>query len=522
MADAVEPLVELLREKQHSSAAALSAVALRNLARNCPSNQDAIREAGGILALVALLSSNSATSQEAAQALRCIVRNNVTNREALHKAGGVTPLLTLLRADPSAQNTNAAMVLCNLVNLGGSQPDTSTEANEIQELDNLLEMDSGADTETSLVTCEPPYFAHSSRNTSPTMRGSASPIRDASPDHVKHDAMAVAPSVSLPEPAQHASGILGGMGHNPTRVPMLTGCWAVLLCGSDEGCDMSFRVVGSHLQEKFCSHCRANGILVPRNKVRALPPALCAAVTNGKSEGFWTDGAHLQLASGGYRLINHTQGCEGPRLVILESERDATEESGLDWPMLPAAWIDSDERIRLWISRGTLVPRKPRKSFCPSAEGSTSTSSTKRQRASSAGSKNERQVAAVPPATDLRQPLSIPISAPMPSCESSTAMRYQALLAARRDQHQAPARAYENSPAAKLYDPALSAFTPTPTTYVPSTLPTADGLALATTIQLPSGLPAQMQPSLQDGVQQYNPNVFRSQLVTPLGPYALA
>mmetsp|Transcript_21287 Transcript_21287/g.63053 ORF Transcript_21287/g.63053 Transcript_21287/m.63053 type:complete len:619 (-) Transcript_21287:174-2030(-) len=501
-AGAIGPLVALLLENPRSGAAVQTALALRNLAHENAANQDAIRDAGGIGALVMLLSTESAASQEAARALRNLARNNAANKEALRKAGGVTPLLAALRTDTSVQNTSAAMVLCNLVNMGGSMPGSSTavkpassaEGAELLELDNLLELNTDG---LGCAPCEPcAAVVDASRNTSPTMRGSTSPATDL------HDPPPAAP----PTLADAA---------NPSRAPVLTGCWAVLLRGSEEGCDLSFRVVGSHLQEKFCSRCRANGVLIPRSKVRALPPQLCSAVSNGKSEGFWTDGAPLSLAHGGYRLINHTQGCEGPRLIVLESSRDAAAEGGLDWPMLPAAWVESGEHIRLWISRGTLVPRKPRKSFCPSAEGGSVAGGAKRQRA--AGVKHER----------VQQPAVAPAAAPATAIDQSAAARYHALLASRGidpTQLPRPAPGFEAAHAAHAAAAAAAAYEQqqafphyacsAPSAFAPAPQMRADSLAIASTLATAGQIVA--------APDAYGQNVFRPRLIPTLGPYTLA
>ena len=142
-------------------------------------------------------------------------------------------------------------------------------------------------------------------------------------------------------------------------------CWAILLRGDHEGCDPQFRVYGHRFQEKFCDNCRLHGVLVPASRLRAMPCSNGGLALNSPGEGLYADGGILNLSTGGYRMINHTKGCHPPQLVLLELE--GTETVGIDWSPLPPTWIEGGSNVRLWLSRGTLVPTRPRTAYKPGA-----------------------------------------------------------------------------------------------------------------------------------------------------------
>ena len=105
-------------------------------------------------------------------------------------------------------------------------------------------------------------------------------------------------------------------------------------------------------QEHFCDRCRANGVLVPARRLRALPCSSGEVAYNSSADGLFADGSALNLTSGGFRLINHTQGCTPPALCVLEV--DGAETVGLEWAPLPPAWMDAagGSHVRLWLSKG--------------------------------------------------------------------------------------------------------------------------------------------------------------------------
>jgi len=121
-AGAVPQLVALLYAGEASEATQQAAGALRNLAANNSENKEAVREAGGIAPLVALLSAgpDSLCAQKAAGALRNLAANNVPNQDQIRVDGGLPRLVTLLHAGPhsiAAQESAAA-----LANLSAGNP----------------------------------------------------------------------------------------------------------------------------------------------------------------------------------------------------------------------------------------------------------------------------------------------------------------------------------------------------------------------------------------------------------------
>ena len=86
--------------------------ALGNLAWNNTANRDAIREAGAIPPLVALVTSGAAGGrQEAAGALHGLAWNNVANQAAIVAAGGIPPLVALVRSGAADGQEQAAAAL---------------------------------------------------------------------------------------------------------------------------------------------------------------------------------------------------------------------------------------------------------------------------------------------------------------------------------------------------------------------------------------------------------------------------
>jgi hypothetical protein len=114
-AGGIAPLVVLLGAGADSEAAGNAAGALMNLAVNA-TNKDVIREAGGIAPLVALLGAgaDSEAAGNAAGALMNLASNS-TNKDAIREAGGIAPLVALLGAGADSEAAgNAAGALMNL------------------------------------------------------------------------------------------------------------------------------------------------------------------------------------------------------------------------------------------------------------------------------------------------------------------------------------------------------------------------------------------------------------------------
>ena len=138
-------------------------------------------------------------------------------------------------------------------------------------------------------------------------------------------------------------------------------CWGSELHGAPLPCDQSFTISGIHLKDKFCPSCRENGVLVPAHRIRAISDDHKDAFSNSPSGGLWNVTSALNgLAE--YRVINHTRGCTKPLLLVF---REVIPPSSEDvnagaWTTLPAAWLHHGTHIKLWPSKGTLVPTRPR------------------------------------------------------------------------------------------------------------------------------------------------------------------
>ena len=109
-AGAIPPLVALLHAGAESEAAESGACALWILACDNSTNQDAIREAGAIPPLVALLhaGAESKAAGNAAGALWILAFNNRTNPDAIREAGAIPPLVALLHAGAESKAAESA------------------------------------------------------------------------------------------------------------------------------------------------------------------------------------------------------------------------------------------------------------------------------------------------------------------------------------------------------------------------------------------------------------------------------
>lgn len=132
-------------------------------------------------------------------------------------------------------------------------------------------------------------------------------------------------------------------------------CWGSEACGTELPCDTNFKIAGHYLKDKFCRRCREDGNLVPISRIRAIGQALHATFSNSTSEGLWSSAAGPSTVPK-YRLINHTQGCNGPRMLLFY----APPPDVFAWAEVPIEWQESGTFIRLWVSKGTLVPMRPR------------------------------------------------------------------------------------------------------------------------------------------------------------------
>ena len=131
------------------------------------------------------------------------------------------------------------------------------------------------------------------------------------------------------------------------------GCWGPLIGCPASPCTVGFvkPVNPGHFKNKFCPNCRAHGLRLPAERVRALTPALVQQLKNAKGEGLWTSDAALGRTAS-FRLCNHTAKCSGPPLLVL---RDAAAVPQLPFADLPPFLVEQGT-ILLRVSKGTLVP----------------------------------------------------------------------------------------------------------------------------------------------------------------------
>jgi len=132
-------------------------------------------------------------------------------------------------------------------------------------------------------------------------------------------------------------------------------CWGATLLGDDPDatvCAPGFVIGKRHFKSKFCAvHKRE--IWIPADRVRALPDKLANKVLNNRSGGVWNV-MQLPMDNGSvrYRVVNNTEGCILPRLVVFEE----APPTHLPWDPLPANLVIDNDCVQFSVSRGTVVP----------------------------------------------------------------------------------------------------------------------------------------------------------------------
>ena len=184
--------------------------------------------------------------------------------------------------------------------------------------------------------------------------GSSSPLQlqpGPPPAVFKRDLDRRAPSQrGLPTPllpSRDVSSPMDAADLNPTT------CWGALTKGHTRGCEAGFVIGKAHFKNKFCARCRER-IDMPLHSIRALTPGLREAYTNPLSEGFWKR-APPTLGGGAFRLVNNTQSCIGPCLIIYQNGVLPDLPPSLSFAPLPQGWAHG-EVVPLCVAKGTLVP----------------------------------------------------------------------------------------------------------------------------------------------------------------------
>lgn len=102
------------------------------------------------------------------------------------------------------------------------------------------------------------------------------------------------------------------------------------------------------MHSKFCSNCSEREFLIHCSRARALRCSQHSDFVNSHGRSLWS--------SKGWRVVNHTKRCSGPRLIIFK----AFQPPEGDWAEIPPEWISTDTLgnfvIRLISKNGTLCP----------------------------------------------------------------------------------------------------------------------------------------------------------------------
>lgn len=94
-------------------------------------------------------------------------------------------------------------------------------------------------------------------------------------------------------------------------------CWGQLLAG---GLHAPAEPTSAAFRQRFCSTCQRDGLLIPASRVRTVDRDRGVAPYNTHGGGVYNEPHTTGRQWPAHRLINQTQGCVGPRLVILRDE----------------------------------------------------------------------------------------------------------------------------------------------------------------------------------------------------------
>ena len=144
---------------------------------------------------------------------------------------------------------------------------------------------------------------------------------------------------------------MGKHARQPKRAAPPTCCWGAQLKGTDTSLCTHGHVKGNrHFKTKFCANCKAL-MLVPGTRVRSLSPQQSKIFVNNHSGGMWTMAA-MQHGGFRFRVINNTNGCLVPQLIVFASP----PPDDVAFDHVPKNLQGEDGFLRLCVSRGTVVP----------------------------------------------------------------------------------------------------------------------------------------------------------------------
>ena len=112
-------------------------------------------------------------------------------------------------------------------------------------------------------------------------------------------------------------------------------CWGQELSGGMRHCAQVVpRKAGPAFRERFCSECRARGVIVSASRLRVV----CGrAPTNQHTGGIWNEGSDNGWPQ--HRVVNQVCSSTGPPLVILREETTATFAGLAAMPPGESGWV---------------------------------------------------------------------------------------------------------------------------------------------------------------------------------------
>jgi len=124
-------------------------------------------------------------------------------------------------------------------------------------------------------------------------------------------------------------------------------CWGAQISLDDARCVPGYTRGSKHQKNKFCDACR-NCISIPASRVVTISEEQHSQFLNSWAGGVWAKNSW----GWGYRVVNHTALCSGPRLLIFQADEVPTN---LEFPPMPEHWVH-DGMVNFFVSKGTLVP----------------------------------------------------------------------------------------------------------------------------------------------------------------------
>lgn len=145
-------------------------------------------------------------------------------------------------------------------------------------------------------------------------------------------------------------------------------CWGAQLQGTDASGCASGHVVGRrHFKTKFCARCKPS-MRVPKERVRALSASMATRLKNNHTGGMWSDAWKQGYGPFRFRVINNTNGCTWPLLIVFEDP----PPDNVEWMDVPPELQADDGSVHVCVSKGTLVPvqhvKAPHRQGAPAEE----------------------------------------------------------------------------------------------------------------------------------------------------------